>query len=161
MNRDRRMNVLRRTAGLLLAAVTAFGGSEAAAEGTPSEVTMHEDKVIEYGDMGGRTVVRSLTDGSGETGFAYCTNPLDPNPPSGSVSTEPIEIISGDYSPADAAKVLYYGYGGPGFDASLFPDEVYSLSSKSSSMISEQIPIHSSTLLNKLFWKFSRGNSSS
>ena len=125
MNRDRRMNVLRRTAGLLLAAVTAFGGSEAAAEGTPSEVTMHEDKVIEYGDMGGRTVVRSLTDGSGETGFAYCTNPLDPNPPSGSVSTEPIEIISGDYSPADAAKVLYYGYGGPGFDASLFPDEAY------------------------------------
>ena len=109
----------------VLTAFSAFGTAGISAEGTPSEVTRNESYTIEYGDMGGRTVVRTLHDDSGEEGYAYCTNPLEPNPPSGSVSTEPIEIISGDYSPSDAAKVLYYGFGGPGFDASLFPEEAY------------------------------------
>ncbi|MCL2889339.1 MAG: SpaA isopeptide-forming pilin-related protein, partial [Eggerthellaceae bacterium] len=59
--------------------------------------------------------------------IAYCGNPSAPTPYSGTYNKQPFSI-AGDVDPYDyemAYAIMYYGYGGPGFNTTMWPATWY------------------------------------
>lgn len=53
---------------------------------------------------------------------AYCANPIKLAPPDGSYQTSAIVPLSSERTVDEIYRDLYYGFGGPGFDPSMWPD---------------------------------------
>ncbi|WP_444329104.1 thioester domain-containing protein, partial [Paratractidigestivibacter sp.] len=89
-------------AGALLASVAA-----SPAYAAPSTVDVSIGGKIPYGGF-------ATTWMSADGNIAYCAEPSSPTPAPGSYSTSPVP--SGDVTAA-----IWYSFGSPGFDASMFP----------------------------------------
>ncbi len=66
------------------------------------------------------TPIFTSTNVDGQTTFAYCVDPTTTVPDAGAYQTIPVE----DFNPAMARETraaLWFGYGGPGFDPSMWP----------------------------------------
>lgn len=93
-------------AGALLASVAA-----SPAYAAPSTVDVSIGGKIPYGGF-------ATTWMSADGNIAYCAEPSSPTPAAGSYSTSPVP--SGDVTAA-----IWYSFGSPGFDASMFPGSWY------------------------------------
>ena len=93
-------------AGALLASVAA-----SPAYAAPSTVDVSIGGKIPYGGF-------ATTWMSADGNIAYCAEPSSPTPAPGSYSTSPVP--SGDVTAA-----IWYSFGSPGFDASMFPGSWY------------------------------------
>ena len=93
-------------AGALLASVAA-----SPAYAAPSTVDVSIGGKIPYGGF-------ATTWMSADGNIAYCAEPSSPTPAPGSYSTSPVP--SGDVTAA-----IWYSFGSPGFDASMFPSSWY------------------------------------
>ena len=93
-------------AGALLASVAA-----SPAYAAPSTVDVSIGGKIPYGGF-------ATTWMSADGNIAYCAEPSSPTPEPGSYSTSPVP--SGDVTAA-----IWYSFGSPGFDASMFPGSWY------------------------------------
>ena len=93
-------------AGALLASVAA-----SPAYAAPSTVNVSIGGKIPYGGF-------ATTWMSADGNIAYCAEPSSPTPAPGSYSTSPVP--SGDVTAA-----IWYSFGSPGFDASMFPGSWY------------------------------------
>lgn len=87
--------------------------------------TVHVDRtntVVPYGGHGTRILyVNGLV--------AFCAQPSLDSPAAGDYATVPLYTLANSggqkHSAEELAKIIYYGYDGPGFDASLFPSTWY------------------------------------
>ncbi len=93
-------------AGALLASVAA-----SPAYAAPSTVDVSIGGKIPYGGF-------ATTWMSADGNIAYCAEPSSPTPAPGSYSTSPV-------SSGDVTAAIWYSFGSPGFDASMFPGSWY------------------------------------
>ena len=93
-------------AGALLASVAA-----SPAYAAPSTVDVSIGGKIPYGGF-------ATTWMSADGNIAYCAEPSSPTPAPGSYSTSPVPS-------ADVTAAIWYSFGSPGFDASMFPGSWY------------------------------------
>ena len=93
-------------AGALLASVAA-----SPAYAAPSTVDVSIGGKIPYGGF-------ATTWMSADGNIAYCAEPSSPTPVPGSYSTSPVPN-------ADVTAAIWYSFGSPGFDASMFPGSWY------------------------------------
>lgn len=83
-----------------------------------SSVTLWKVGNIEYTDGAWNTHIFKVNDGEGEA-TAYCVEPAKNSPPEGQYAKAAFSIPTGrEY---ELRTGLWFGYGGPGFDASMWP----------------------------------------
>ena len=85
---------------------------------TSSNVSLWKVGNIEYTDGAWNTHVFRVDDGEGES-VAYCVEPAKNSPSEGSYAKSEIHCVSGRNSELRAD--LWFAFGGPGFDASMWP----------------------------------------
>ena len=122
--RPRRRRGLRRALALLLAALLIVQGSIGARGGTASAAETEDGDLlylsvgnpIWYGGLGTMNTARMSVNGE----VAYCSDPVNEPPRSGYYQRQGIQTIehNGWRWPVESVdRILFYGYGGPGFDA--------------------------------------------
>ncbi len=117
---------LARVAALVLTVALALqgalgGGTRAGAAQTQTgdSIYLTVGERIWYGGQGDMGTARMSANGE----VAYCADPENNPPKSGYYTREPVKTAEGDgwHWPVESVeRVLYYGYGGPGFDAELW-----------------------------------------
>lgn len=110
------------TASLILAIALLLQGPGASivqpALASGETVSLWKDGSIDYSDGSWNTHKFRANDGAGDT-VAYCVEPSKTSPGEGDYSKSPISTISG--REAEMRTDLWFAYGGPGFDASMWP----------------------------------------
>ena len=110
---------------LILAAcalLACLPGTTEALSGT--SVYLYNGTNISYG--GSYSTSWYYTTGENETSLAYCAEPSASAPSSGTYTTSSIESCDNYRT---IASILWFGYGGPGFDEDMWPDTYYNGSS--------------------------------
>lgn len=117
---------LARVAALVLTVALALqgalgGGTHAGAAQTQTgdSIYLTVGERIWYGGQGDMGTARMSANGE----VAYCADPENNPPKSGYYTREPVKTAEGDgwHWPVESVeRVLFYGYGGPGFDAELW-----------------------------------------
>ncbi len=108
-------------AALAIACLLATAGTaRATVPGTDtSTLSWTSGNRVYYGQY--NTPIFSATDAQGRVTFAYCVDPTTRVPASGVYGTIPVEEFVPDR--ADQVRAaMWFGYGGPGFDESMWPD---------------------------------------
>ena len=108
-------------AALAIACLIATAGTaRATVPGTDtSTLSWTSGTRVYYGQY--NTPIFSATDAQGRVTFAYCVDPTTRVPASGAYGTIPVEEFVPDR--ADQVRAaMWFGYGGPGFDESMWPD---------------------------------------
>lgn len=117
-NASLRDRALRVVLAVLIAATSAFGTLAV----TPKGAEAAESASLTTGGKipyGGYSTTWMHADGE----IAYCGNPSAATPPAGTYSKHAISAPSGRNS--ETAADLWFGYGSPGFDASMWPSTWY------------------------------------
>ncbi|MBM6675965.1 hypothetical protein H6A07_04295 [Olsenella uli] len=129
--RPRRRRGLRRALALLLAALLIVQGSLGTRGGTASAAETEDGDLlylsvgnpIWYGGLGTMNTARMSVNGE----VAYCSDPVNEPPRSGYYQRQGIQTIehNGWRWPVESVdRILFYGYGGPGFDAGFWRDHI-------------------------------------
>lgn len=120
----RRLLALLMSASIVLQCILGMGARPALAAQTQDGDLVHLSVgyAIGYGGFNMGTARMSV---NGEV--AYCSDPANDTPKEGNYRREPVKTleVNGSRWPVESVeRVLYYGYGGPGFDAKLWRDHI-------------------------------------
>ena len=84
------------------------------------ELAWDSNNRVWYGQY--NTPIFTTSDGAGRVSFAYCVDPTTMVPDAGSYATIPVEEFNPEWA-AQTRAAMWFGYGGPGFDPSMWPEQ--------------------------------------
>lgn len=121
----RRLLALVLATALLLQSLLSLGGGVARAAETQNgdSVYLSVGNPIWYGGLGAICTARMSVNGE----IAYCADPVNKTPKPGYYTREavkPFGNVGWNWPVSSIEKVMYYGYGGPGFDADYWRNHI-------------------------------------
>ena len=84
------------------------------------ELAWDSNNRVWYGQY--NTPIFTTSDGAGRVSFAYCVDPTTMVPDAGAYATIPVEEFNPEWA-AQTRAAMWFGYGGPGFDPSMWPEQ--------------------------------------